>query len=128
MLFAEAILGWLAQLMVVVAVGAARDVFVAPMIGAHAAHQVMTLVACAAVFGAIVLFVRWVRPTPAQAWGLGGLWLLLGMAFEFGFFHYMVGQPWEMLLADYNLRDGRLLVLLWVTVVAGPYLATRLRR
>lgn len=128
MLFAEAILGWLAQLMLVVAVGIARDVLVAPAIGAQAAHQIMTVVACAAVFGAIVLFVRWVRPTGTQAWALGGLWLVLGVAFEFGVFHYVGDQPWDMLLEDYNLLRGRLLLLLWITVLTGPYLATRLRR
>ena len=128
MLYAEAFLGWLAQLMLVVAVGAARDAFVAPAFGAQAAHQLMTVVACGAVFGAIVLFVRWVRPTASQAWALGGLWLVLGVGFEFGVFHYVGDQPWEMLLADYNLLRGRLLVLLWITVLTGPYLATRLHR
>jgi hypothetical protein len=53
---------------------------------------------------------------------VGLLWLVLTVAFEFGFFHYVVGKPWDVLLADYNILRGRLWVLVLATVLLGPIL------
>lgn len=53
---------------------------------------------------------------------IGLLWLVLTVAFEFGFFHSVVGKPRDVLLADYNLLRGRLWVLVLATVLLGPIL------
>jgi hypothetical protein len=51
--------------------------------------------------------------------------MALTVAFEFLFFHYVGGEPWPELLANYDLSEGRLwpLILLWVAV--APYLFYR---
>jgi hypothetical protein len=40
-------------------------------------------------------------------------------------FHFVAGVPWPRLLADYNLAEGRLLALLWFTVLLGPLVCYR---
>jgi apolipoprotein N-acyltransferase len=47
--------------------------------------------------------------------------LLATIAFEFGFGHFVAGHSWSKLLADYNVFNGRLwlLVLVWITIM--PY-------
>jgi hypothetical protein len=40
--------------------------------------------------------------------------------FEFGFFHYVMHEPWEKLLADYNIFQGRLLMVVWLTTLCSP--------
>ena len=47
------------------------------------------------------------------------------LLFEFGVGHYLFGSPWHRLLADYNLLEGRvwLLVPLWLLV--APALVRR---
>jgi len=57
-----------------------------------------------------------------------GIWLVLTVAFEFLFGHYVAGQPRKKLLADYNLLAGRLGVLILVTLLFTPVLAGRSRR
>ena len=49
----------------------------------------------------------------------------LASSFEFGFGHYVDGLTWTRLLADYDLSEGRLLLLLWGTICAGPFLLAR---
>jgi hypothetical protein len=44
------------------------------------------------------------------------------MAFEFLFGHYVSGQSWSALLADYNILRGRLWSLIIVSVGLGPWL------
>ena len=50
---------------------------------------------------------------------IGVIWLIMTVAFEFGFLHFVMGEPWEVLLADYNVLRGRILVLVLVTVLLG---------
>ncbi len=122
-----AAVGWWFVLLVAIALlGGLRDMVLQPRIGELAAHQIGTLAACAAAFALIVLFVRWRQPTETQAWTIGVLWLGMCLAFEFGFFHYVAGRPWSELLRDYDLLHGRLLLLLWVTTLVGPWAALRL--
>lgn len=55
------------------------------------------------------------------------LWVSMTVAFEFGFGHFVAGRPWAVLLADYNILQGRIWVLVPVTVASAPYLTARLR-
>ena len=117
----RALVVWLVQLVVIVVLGGLRDTFLQPIVGEHRAHQIGTLIAGLAVLGVICGFLHWIGPASrAQALGLGAFWLLLALAFEFGFFHFIVGVPWPRLVADYNLARGNLLPLLWLTVLLGP--------
>ena len=60
------------------------------------------------------------RLSPREALTIGVAWLLCAIAFEFGFGHYVDGLPWSRLLADYDLSQGRLLLLVWSAVGVGP--------
>jgi hypothetical protein len=62
---------------------------------------------------------RWPLPTARAAAAVGLGWAGLTVAFEFGLGHYVAGQGWSTLLADYNLRRGRL----WPVVVAAVAVA-----
>jgi hypothetical protein len=85
-----------------------------------AAHQISTVTAILFT-GLVVLTVSrfWPLASMGQAWLVGAIWLAATVAFEFGFGHYVVGHPWEKLLRDYNLKRGRLwlLVLVWILVM-----------
>ena len=58
---------------------------------------------------------------------IGGLWMTLTVGFEFGFGHYVMGHSWPHLLADYDLLDGRLWVLIPGFLLLGPLLFGRSR-
>jgi hypothetical protein len=57
---------------------------------------------------------------------VGGYWLILTVGFEFIFGHYVAGHSWERLLADYNLGQGRIWVLVLVTTFLAPWLSHKL--
>jgi hypothetical protein len=126
--YLKALVGWFALLAAVVATGAVRQFLLEPRLGEHRAHQIGTVLACAVVFIVIYALVGWLRPTLSQSLGVGALWVALALGFEFGFFHFARGVPWEVLLRDYDLQGGRLLVLLWLTTLLGPPAAVLLRR
>ena len=85
---------------------------------AHAASGATAVGAFAGYFS--FLQRRWPIPTSRDALKIGGAWLAMTIAFEFGFGRAVAKQSWDDLLADYNLAEGRTwpLVLAWITV--GP--------
>ena len=93
------------------------------------AHQLST-VSFALLFGIYVWFViKWVKLSSSRdVLRLGLTWLLLTIAFEFLFGHFVMGNPLSKLFHDYNLLAGRVwvLVLLWIAMV--PFICYRAQK
>ena len=121
---------WLLLFVVAFCLGAVRELLIAPAIGEPSAHVVGTLAFVAVLLGITAVLVRRIRPrcSLTDLWLVGLLWLALTLAFEFLFFHYAAGKPWEVLLADYNVLQGRIWVLVPLTELFGPPLIGWLMR
>lgn len=119
-------IAWLLLAIVAIGNGALREYTYGKSIPELAAHQVSTVTGIILTAAVVLGLSRiWPFESAEQAWTIGGLWLLLTIAFEFGFGRIVAGHPWSRLFADYNLLDGRiwLLFLAWVAVM--PYVAFR---
>ncbi len=127
MLYAKAFVAWIAFGIVAVVLGAAREKLLRPRLTDLAAHQAETLIVCAVIFVLIVAFVRWARPGRAMAWAIGCFWVVLTLAFEIGFFHFVAGKPTAELAADFNILRGHLWPLVLLTELVGPVLALKIR-
>ena len=110
--------------------GVIRNKVYAPKIGEYPAHVVSTIVAICFVVGGTYLFLRFAR-IDYDAMNLlliGGFWVLLTILFEFLFGHYVVGNTWEKLIADYNILNGRLWGLFLLAELLSPLLVALLFR
>ena len=121
-------IAWLPMVFIAIANGGAREAWLQAPLGEMAAHQASTLSAIA-LFGA---YIWWVMPrlrpaSTGQAATIGGLWLLMTLAFEFLFGHFVAGQSWAALLANYDLTAGRLWPLIPAWVAIAPPLFHRMR-
>ncbi len=123
------VLAWFPMVAIAIANGALRESWYGNYLSELAAHQLSTLTAVI-LFGVYIWFVVrfWPPTSAAQAVAVGLLWLVMTIAFEFLFGHYVAGHSWERLLHDYNLLAGRVwpLVLVWVAV--APYLFFRMSK
>ena len=121
------ILAWVPMVFIAIANGVVRDLTYSKWVGDHRAHQVSTLTGIV-LFGlyiwAVVHFLGIGSAT--QAWVIGLLWLAMTIAFEFLFGHYIAKHSWSDLLADYNLLQGRLWVLVLVWVALAPWIFFKL--
>ena len=119
-------LAWLGACGLAIANGIARQAIYEGHVGDLRAHQVSTatLLAVFALY-AWMLQRRWPIQTARTALAIGAAWVVLTLAFEFGFGHYVTGQSWTELLEAYNLANGRVWVLvpLW-TLVAPAVMRT----
>jgi hypothetical protein len=115
------LIAWLGGPLIGIANGSVRELAYKERVGELAAHQLSTASALG-LFGAYfeVLARRHPLPSTRAALQVGAAWLALTIAFEFGFGRGVARTSWVELLADYDLRKGRLwpLVLAWIAL--GP--------
>jgi len=112
---------WVIILVFAIANGAAREHLLSPRLGGQTGHVVSTLVLCAAIFLVALLAIRWLGPRGRRgALLIGATWLGLTLAFEFLAGHYLFGNSWERLLADYNLLRGRVWILVLLATLFAP--------
>jgi hypothetical protein len=120
-LFLKAFGVWLGMLVAAFLNGALRELLIVRLVGEYVGHVISVFLLSGAIFGISSLFVTALGPVPASTLlGIGGFWLVLSLLFEFGFFHYIIHEPWSKLLADYNLFRGRLLIVVWLTTLFAP--------
>jgi hypothetical protein len=108
--------------------GALRSLLLVPVVGQHRAGQVGVIVGSIIILGVAWLFIRWIGAvrTP-QLLGVGGLWLVLMLAFEIGLGRAL-GISWDRVLSDYDLTRGGLMLIGMVVLFLAPLLAARLRK
>jgi uncharacterized BrkB/YihY/UPF0761 family membrane protein len=104
-----------------------RNGVLLPQFGEQTAHQIGTLVFLIVQFFIIYFFIKRVKLKEIRtAVFIGIFWLILTICFEFLFGHYVIGHPWEKLLADYNIFKGRIWVLVLVNNVVAPLISSNL--
>jgi hypothetical protein len=123
-MIARAVAVWLGLLVLAVVNGAVREVLITPQVGAGAAHVISTMTLCALIIWVAYMSIRWLAPSRQQdLLVLGGMWTAMTLAFEFLAGHYLFGNSWQALLAEYDLPGGRVWVFVPVVSFAAPALA-----
>jgi hypothetical protein len=122
----RAVVIWFAILVLASLNGALRDLIMAPRIGDLIARAISTVVLCGLIILVTRLSIRWIGPgSSEEALVIGALWLVLTLVFEFGAGHYLWHKPWAELLADYDVRHGRIWVLVPIVTLFAPLWARR---
>ncbi len=122
------ILAWLGMVVLAIGNGVLREKLYTQYLSELAAHQVSTLTAIV-LFGIYIYVLTGVFQIQSahQAIMIGSVWLLMTIVFEFVFGHYVAGHAWPKLLLDYNLRRGRVWILVLIWVLIAPYIAFHIR-
>jgi hypothetical protein len=120
-------LAWTALPFAAVANGVLRDFTYGRRMGETASHSL----AVAPLSGVVRLWAgllarRWPLRSRRAAMGVGVVWLVLTLGFEFGLGKAR-GASLEEILSDYDVRRGRLWPLALCVVAAAPLLAYRRR-
>ena len=101
--------------------GTAREAVLRPAVG-RAAEPLSVVTLSAAIVVGTRLFVRRLAPRASERdlLAVGAGWAAATVAFEFLFGHYVARESWQALLANYDLRRGRLWPLVLLTLVLAP--------
>ncbi|MBI4644151.1 MAG: hypothetical protein HY790_00330 [Deltaproteobacteria bacterium] len=126
--YAKAFFFWLGFLAVAIAFGVVREKILTPALGPLGGRAGGTLLVCASIFLLIYIYVRKLKDaTPNALLSLGIFWTVLTIAFECLFGRYLLGLSWQLILADYNVFQGRLWPLVLLVTLLGPLLAGKMR-
>jgi hypothetical protein len=105
--------------------GAAREIFIAPVLGALRARQLGVLIGSALVLLIAWAFARWLNlPDRRSQWLVGASWLAFTVIFELAVGRAM-GLGWPRLLSDYNPAQGGFMLLGLAVMLAAPRLTGR---
>lgn len=121
----KSLLIWLLLAVIAIAAGIGRQLLLMPLLSELAARWIGTLFVCLLFFLVIWLAMRKSGIGAGTAFAIGILWVVLTIAFEFGFGHYVMGHPFERLIADYDFTAGRPWVLVLVTLLIAPVLSVK---
>lgn len=114
---------WLGAAALGVANGATREVLYAEATGDEAADLISTATLLTLLGGYMELLQRrWPLNDRREALSVGAAWAAMTVAFEFGFGHWVAGDPWSVLLENYNVKAGKAWALVPVTLAVGPEL------
>ncbi|MBL8059855.1 MAG: hypothetical protein JNK63_03955 [Chthonomonas sp.] len=113
---------WFGIAILAVLNGGFREVILIPKLGERAGHILSTLLLSATIMVVAFLSIRWIGiPSLASAWAVAAGWLVLTLLFETIAGHYLFGNPWEKIFADYRVSHGRVWILIPFTILfAGP--------
>jgi multidrug transporter EmrE-like cation transporter len=92
------------------------------------AHQLSTLTLMILFFIGTYLILHYseIQLSDQQALIMGCIWVTMTILFEFVAGHYLFGNSWDKLIADYNIFKGRIWILIPITTLVSPYIANRL--
>lgn len=104
-----------------IANGTAREALLRPAVG-RAADPLSVATLSSAIVAGTRLFVRRLAPRASRGElvAVGAGWAAATVAFEFLFGHYVARESWSALLANYDLRRGRLWPLVLLTLLVAP--------
>jgi hypothetical protein len=114
------VVGWLGGAAIGILNGMLREKTYA-RVGEGHAHRLSSATAIVALAGWFAFLERrFPLRSRSQALTVGAVWVLITVAFEFGFGRFVAKQSWQELVADCDVRRGRLwsFVLAWIGL--GP--------
>lgn len=123
-IYIQAVGVWIALLILAIINGAIRNGVYGPRIGNElVAHQISTVTCIVLFLTVMYVFLKFTGAeyTEHDLLIIGFMWLVMTIVFEFLFGHYVMGNPWSKLFADYNILKGRVWSLVLLTTLGGPY-------
>jgi hypothetical protein len=122
------LIGWTGMVAIALLNGTFRGFVTQPILGEEAARQVATVILLLLLTGYVWwLHRRYPIPTGEQAWGVGLTWVAMTLTFEFGFGGLVEGLSWSTMLADYDITNGRIWILVPIWTALVPTVVRRLQ-
>ena len=125
----RALIVWLLIMLLESIHGTLRTLYLEPWLGSFRARQISVFTGCVIILAVTFIFVRWMNANSGAALiGVGALWVILTLIFEFAVVGSMLGLSWNRMTEDYELSRGGLMIFGLLFMLFAPYIAARLRR
>ena len=119
---------WFLFMILAIINGAIRNKIYKPIVGDLTSHQISTIILIILIIVATYLILKFsdLKLSNSEAFLMGTILLVLTVTFELIIGHFVFGNTWEKLFADYNILKRRVWSLVLVTTFFAPYLTNKL--
>lgn len=108
--------------------GILRAIVLVPIVGEFRSNQIGVFTGSAIIILIAYFTIRWIgAKRKGELLMVGGIWLVLTVAFEVLFGRFVMGLTWENLLAGYNMLNGGLMPIGLLLLFLSPMFAAKLR-
>jgi len=122
----NALLIWVLILVLAFLNGGLRELVLVPFLGRPYALVLSGVILSASILAVAFLTLAKIRPrSNHEALGIGTFWVLLTLAFEFGFGRFVQNKPWSELLEAYAFKDGNIWPVVLLVTIFAPLVAKR---
>ncbi len=123
------IIAWIGLVVIAIINGTFREILYSQYMDGLSAHQLSTVIGIIA-FGIYIWILSkiWPIKSSRQAISIGIAWLVMTILFEFVFGHYVMGNSWNKLFADYNIIHGRVWIVVLIWTAIAPYIFFRFKK
>ncbi|HQR20961.1 MAG TPA: hypothetical protein PLE54_08670 [Burkholderiaceae bacterium] len=129
MVWLRALLVWALILVLEIAHGVARTLWLVPQVGDLASRQIGVMTGSALILVVTWFAVRWIAAfTRAQWLAVGVLWLALMTAAEVLLARLLFGLPWSRIAEDFDPSRGGFLAFGMVVLLLAPLATAQVRR
>ncbi|RUT05049.1 hypothetical protein DSM106972_038700 [Dulcicalothrix desertica PCC 7102] len=126
MIYLKALIIWFFIILAETLHGAARTLFLAPLVGDFTARQVSVFTGAVIILFIAALFVRWLHAANIyQLLGVGLLWLSLTVTFEIVLGRLVFKYSWQRILSDYDVLHGGFLPIGLLVLVLAPLITVK---
>lgn len=120
---------WAAIIPLAILNGIIRDAVLVRVLPQALARTLSGVLLCGIILWYTFYAVRWLPARGALGYlGVGCLWLVLTVLFEFLFGHFVAKKSLSQLLAPYTFRGGDIWVVVLLVVLLAPLIASLARR
>jgi len=108
--------------------GLLREKVLVPSIGGELALPASGIILSALVFSIAFVFVPFIGAIEARTYVLVGFWwVVLTLAFEFLFGHFVMGKSWQEIVQVFNIKKGDVFIVVLIVTAISPWLVTKIR-
>ena len=119
---------WFVIVIAAVLNGLLREKVLVPSIGGELALSASGIILSALVFSIEFVFVPFIGAIEARTYVLVGFWwVVLTLAFEFLFGHFVMGKSWQEIVQVFNIKKGDVFIVVLIVTAVSPWLAARIR-
>ncbi len=114
---------WFPMVFIAIANGIIRETAYAKFMSELSAHQLSSVTAIT-LFTFYTFFCQNLFPlhSSKEAILIGLMWLIMTIAFEFVFGHFIMKNSWVKLFSDYNILKGKIWILVLLALATLPFI------
>jgi hypothetical protein len=118
---------WLLIVIAAIINGAIREKLLIPLIGSDVSIPLSGITLSVLVLIITYFTITFLGELKARVYVFIGLfWIILTVAFEYLFGHYVIGKTWYEINQIFSLRQGNLFIVALIVTASSPWVAAKL--